>query len=633
MKTWRIDDSRDLYNIRGWGINYFDINEEGHATVCPLCTKGPSIDLFKLVQELDLLDMPAPILLRFPDILDMRIEKINECFNKSIQEYGFKGSFYDVFPIKVNQQRAVLEEVVRHGKKFNIGLEAGSKPELHAVLANMDNPNALIICNGYKDEDFIELALLAQKMGKNIYVVVEKITELPMIIEISRRIGVKPNIGLRIKLASSGQGKWEESGGYNSKFGLSSSELLNAMDLIRQENMCDCVKLIHCHLGSQITNIRRIKSGLREISEFYVQLKQLGMGVEFVDVGGGLGVDYDGSRSAATGSVNYSIQEYANDIVYSIFESCEKFSLPHPNVIAETGRALSAHHSVLVFNVLETAGPEFFEDGNYDIPEGAADSIKDLYAILKNLNVRNLLENWHDALQINDDILSGFRMGGAVDLKTRALAERLFWSIARRVHELSRELRHSPMELAELPRLLARKYFCNFSLFQSLPDSWAIDQIFPIMPIQRLNEAPTVDATLQDITCDSDGKIDMFVSGDGVSRTLPVHNLKPGEPYYLAVYLVGAYQEILGDLHNLFGDTNAVHVVCDGDGYRFDQMIDGESVEDVLDYVNFSDKALVRTMENWVSTSVKEGKISLQEGKEFLNIYRSGLYGYTYLEE
>lgn len=633
MKTWRIDDSRDLYNIRGWGINYFDINEEGHATVCPLRTKGPSIDLFKLVQELDLLDMPAPILLRFPDILDMRIEKINECFNKSIQEYGFKGSFYDVFPIKVNQQRAVLEEVVRHGKKFNIGLEAGSKPELHAVLANMDNPNALIICNGYKDEDFIELALLAQKMGKNIYVVVEKITELPMIIEISRRIGVKPNIGLRIKLASSGQGKWEESGGYNSKFGLNSSELLNAMDLIRQENMCDCVKLIHCHLGSQITNIRKIKSGLREISEFYVQLKQLGMGVEFVDVGGGLGVDYDGSRSAATGSVNYSIQEYANDIVYSIFESCEKFSLPHPNVIAETGRALSAHHSVLVFNVLETAGPEFFEDGNYDIPEGAADSIKDLYAILKNLNVRNLLENWHDALQINDDILSGFRMGGAVDLKTRALAERLFWSIARRVHELSRELRHSPMELAELPRLLARKYFCNFSLFQSLPDSWAIDQIFPIMPIQRLNEAPTVDATLQDITCDSDGKIDMFVSGDGVSRTLPVHNLKPGEPYYLAVYLVGAYQEILGDLHNLFGDTNAVHVVCDGDGYRFDQMIDGESVEDVLDYVNFSDKALVRTMENWVSTSVKEGKISLQEGKEFLNIYRSGLYGYTYLEE
>ncbi len=631
MKNWRIDDSRDLYNVRGWGISYFDINEEGHATVSPLRDKGPEIDLYKLVQELDLRDMPAPLLLRFPDILDTRIEKINECFNKSIREYGFKGSFYDVFPIKVNQQRAVLEEVVRHGKKFNIGLEAGSKPELHAVLANMDNPASLIICNGYKDEDFIELALLAQKMGKNIFVVVEKMNELPMIIEISRRIGVKPNIGLRIKLASSGQGKWEESGGYHSKFGLSSSDLLHALDLIREEKMCDCVRLIHCHLGSQITNIRKVKSGLREISEFYAQLKQAGMNVEFVDVGGGLGVDYDGSRSAGTGSVNYSIQEYANDIVYSIYETCEKFSLSHPNVIAETGRALSAHHSILVFNVLEAAGPAFFEDEKQEIPERAADSIKDLHAILKGLNIRNLLENWHDAMQINDDVLSGFRMG-TVDLQTRALAERLFWSIARRVNELSSELRHSPMELSELPRLLAKKYFCNFSLFQSLPDSWAIDQIFPIMPIQRLNESPTVDATLQDITCDSDGKMDMFVSGDGISRTLPVHPLKEGEPYYLAVYLVGAYQEILGDLHNLFGDTNAVHVVCDGDSYRIDQMIDGESVEDVLDYVNFSDKALVRTMENWVSSSVKEGKITLQEGKEFLNIYRSGLYGYTYLE-
>ena len=632
MKNWRIDDSRDLYNVRGWGINYFDINEEGHATVSPLRDKGPAIDLYKLVQELDLRDMPAPVLVRFPDILDMRIEKINECFNKSIQEYGYHGSFYDVFPIKVNQQRAVLEEVVRHGKKFNIGLEAGSKPELHAVLANMDNPNSLIICNGYKDEDFIELALLAQKMGKNVFVVVEKMNELPMIIEISRRIGVKPNIGLRIKLASSGQGKWEESGGYHSKFGLSSSDLLCAMEIIRKEKMCDCVKLIHCHLGSQITNIRKIKAGLREISEFYAQLKQLGMGVEFVDVGGGLGVDYDGSRSAATGSVNYSIQEYANDIVYSIYETCEKFNLPHPNVIAETGRALSAHHSVLVFNVLEAAGPAFYEEAEIEIPEDAADCIKDLYSILKCLNVKNLLENWHDAMQINDDVLSGFRVG-TVDLQTRALSERLFWSVARKVCELSTELRHSPAELSELPRLLARKYFCNFSLFQSLPDSWAIDQIFPIMPIQRLNEAPTVDATLQDITCDSDGKIDMFVSGEGVVRTLPVHPLKAGEPYYLAVYLVGAYQEILGDLHNLFGDTNAVHVVCDGNGYRIDQMIDGESVEDVLDYVNFSDKALVRTMENWVSTSVKEGKITLQEGKEFLNIYRSGLYGYTYLEE
>lgn len=631
MKNWRIDDSRDLYNINGWGINYFDINEEGHATVSPLRDKGPAIDIYNLVQDLAIRDVSTPVLLRFPDILDTRIEKINECFNKSIQEYGYKGSYYNVFPIKVNQQRAVLEEVVRHGMKFNIGLEAGSKPELHAVLANMDNPEALIICNGYKDEDFIELALLAQKMGKNVYVVVEKVNELHLIVELSRRIGVRPNIGVRIKLASSGAGKWEESGGYHSKFGLNSSELLDAMEFIREENMCDCLKLIHCHLGSQITNIRKIKSGLREISEFYAQLKQSGMNIEFVDVGGGLGVDYDGSRSSSASSVNYSIQEYANDVVYAIYETCEKFDLPHPNVIAETGRALSAHHSILVFNILEKAGPAYFDEETQEIPEICPDSIKDLYGIYKSLSLRNLLESWHDAMQINDDVLSGFKMG-TVDLTTRATAERLFWSIARRVNELARDLRHPPIELDELSRLLAEKYFGNFSLFQSLPDSWAIDQIFPIMPIQRLNEEPSVEATLQDITCDSDGKIDMFVRSGEVSRTLPVHPLKPGEPYYLAVYLVGAYQEILGDLHNLFGDTNAVHVVCDGDSYIIDKIIDGESVEDVLDYVNFSDKALVRTMENWVARSVKEGKISLQEGKEFLNIYRSDLYGYTYLE-
>ncbi|MCK9181428.1 MAG: biosynthetic arginine decarboxylase [Fibrobacteraceae bacterium] len=631
MKNWRIDDSRDLYNINGWGINYFDINEEGHATVRPLRDKGPVIDIYNLVQDLAIRDVSTPVLLRFPDILDTRIEKINECFNKSIQEYGYKGSYYNVFPIKVNQQRAVLEEVVRHGMKFNIGLEAGSKPELHAVLANMDNPEALIICNGYKDEDFIELALLAQKMGKNVYVVVEKMNELHLIVELSRRIGVRPNIGVRIKLASSGAGKWEESGGYHSKFGLNSSELLDAMEFIREENMCDCLKLIHCHLGSQITNIRKIKSGLREISEFYAQLKQSGMNIEFVDVGGGLGVDYDGSRSSSASSVNYSIQEYANDVVYAIYETCEKFDLPHPNVIAETGRALSAHHSILVFNILEKAGPAYFDDETQEIPEICPDSIKDLYGIYKSLSLRNLLESWHDAMQINDDVLSGFKMG-TVDLTTRATAERLFWSIARRVNELARDLRHPPIELDELSRLLAEKYFGNFSLFQSLPDSWAIDQIFPIMPIQRLNEEPCVEATLQDITCDSDGKIDMFVRSGEVSRTLPVHPLKPGEPYYLAVYLVGAYQEILGDLHNLFGDTNAVHVVCEGDSYVIDKIIDGESVEDVLDYVNFSDKALVRTMENWVARSVKDGKISLQEGKEFLNIYRSDLYGYTYLE-
>lgn len=632
MKKWRIDDSRDLYNVKGWGVNFFDINEKGHATVHPLKEGGPEIDLYDLVQELSLRDVSTPMLLRFPDILDSRLEKINECFAKAREEYGYKGSYYNVFPIKVNQQRAVLEEVVRHGTKFNIGLEAGSKPELHAVLANMDNPDSLIICNGYKDEDFVELALLAQKMGKRVFVVVEKMNELHLVVDLSRRIGVRPNIGIRIKLASSGCGKWEESGGYHSKFGLNSSELLEALDYIKEEKMEDCLKLIHFHLGSQITNIRHIKSGLREVSHFYVQICKMGMGLEFVDVGGGLGVDYDGSRSSNASSVNYSIQEYANDVVYAIFEACSESGLNHPNIIAESGRALSAHHSILVFNILETAGQAFFDDEEHEIGEDAIDALKDLYSIYKSLTPKNLLESWHDAMQINDDMLNGFKIGD-IDLQTRAMSERLFWSIAREVDQIAHELRHPPYELAELPRLLAEKYFGNFSLFQSLPDSWAIDQIFPVMPIQRLNEEPTVETTIQDVSCDSDGKIDLFVRGGEVSRTLPLHKLKKDEPYYITVYLVGAYQEILGDLHNLFGDTNAVHIVCnENGGYEIDKVIDGESVEDVLDYVNFSDKALVRTMENWVTRSVKEGRITLQEGKDFLNIYRSGLYGYTYLE-
>ena len=631
LSNWRIDDSRDVYNVRGWGVSYFDINEKGHATVRPLKAGGPEIDIYELVQELSLKDISTPVLLRFPDILDNRIEKINECFSKSIAEYGFGGTYYDVFPIKVNQQRAVLEEVVRHGKKFNIGLEAGSKPELHAVLANMDNPESLIICNGYKDEEFIELALLAQKMGKRIFIVVEKMNELHLIADLSKRIGIRPNIGIRIKLASSGSGKWEESGGYQSKFGLNCSDLLEALDYVREHKLEDCIKLIHFHLGSQITNIRKIKSGLREASQFYVQLMREGLGLEFVDVGGGLGIDYDGTRSSNAGSVNYSVQEYANDVVYSLVEACEKSSLPHPNIIAETGRALTAHHSILVFNVLETTGPGFFDEEIHELHEDAPEALKDLLAIYNSLTPKNLLESWHDALQINDDTLNGFKTG-TVDVRTRAMEERLFWSIASEVNRIAQDLRHIPYELTSLPRLLAEKYFCNFSLFQSLPDSWAIDQVFPIMPIQRLDERPTVEATIQDVTCDSDGKIDMFVHEGGVVRTIPLHKLRDGEPYYIAVYLVGAYQEILGDLHNLFGDTNAAHIICEGDSYKIEKIIDGESVEDVLDYVNFSDKALVRTMENWVTRSVKEGKISLQEGKEFLNIYRSGLYGYTYLE-
>jgi arginine decarboxylase len=631
MRKWRIEDSRELYNVGGWGIRYFDINEKGHAIVRPLKEKGPEIDLVEVMQDLDLRDFSTPVLLRFPDILDHRIEQIFSCFEKAAKEYGFQGKHFNVYPIKVNQQRPVLEEIVEHGKKFNIGLEAGSKPELHAVLAIQDNPESLIVCNGYKDEDFIELALLAQKMGKRIFLVVEKLNELALIAKLSRSLNVRPNIGLRIKLSSSGSGKWEESGGYQSKFGLNSSELIEAIEMAAAEGLTDCVKLIHFHLGSQITNIRKIKGGLREVAQFYCQLRNMGVPVEFVDVGGGLGVDYDGSRSTSASSVNYSVQEYANDVIYTIADAANKHGLPHPNVIAESGRALTAHHSVLVFDVLETAGQAYWNEEVHSVTADDLDLVKDLMSILKGIGNANLLEQWHDALQIHEDVLDRFSLG-LVDLPTRAKAERLFWSIALKVSRHSAQMKHPPFELANLDKLLADKYFCNFSLFQSLPDSWAIDQIFPIMPIQRLDEEPSVRVTLQDITCDSDGKIDFFVNQNEIGRDLPLHPVRPGETYHLAVYLVGAYQEILGDLHNLFGDTNAVHIDVEGDGWKIDQVIDGESIADVLEYVQFDDKKLVRDIEAWVTTSVKEGRISPQEGKEFLNIYRSGLYGYTYLE-
>ncbi len=631
MRSWSIDDSIELYNINGWGISYVGVNAKGNIEISPRKSNGVSIDLKELIDELALKDINCPVLLRFPDILDNRIEKISGCFGAASKEYGYRGKYYNVYPIKVNQQRPVVEEIVRYGKKFNIGLEAGSKPELHAVLPIMDNSEALIICNGYKDEEFIELALLALKMGKKIFLVVEKLNELRLIISVARRLNVNPNIGIRIKLASAGSGKWEESGGDQSKFGLNSAELLEAIELVKSEGVMDWVRLIHFHLGSQITNIRKIKAGLKEVAQFYVQLRKMGCMVEFVDIGGGLGVDYDGSRTAMASSINYSIQEYANDAIYTLIDAADKSGLPHPNIITEAGRALTAHHSMLIFNVLETASIPVWNEAQNEVSDQDHDLVRDLYRLLKDLNARSMLETWHDAQQEREEILNLFSLG-MIDLETRAKAERLFWSIAMEVQRMSLDMKHQPEELRNLSKLLADKYFCNFSLFQSLPDSWAIDQIFPILPIHRLDEKPTRYATIQDITCDSDGKIDHFIGVRDFAQYLPVHDFNPSTPYYLGVFLVGAYQEILGDLHNLFGDTNAVHVICDENGYSLQQIHEGETVEDVLDYVQFSGKKLVRTMEAWVSQSMKDGVISPQEGKEFLAIYRSGLYGYTYLE-
>jgi len=630
MRKWRIEDSEELYNIKGWGVNYFGINEKGHVYVTPK-KDSVQVDLKEVVDHLTSRHVTAPMLLRFPDILDNRIEKTDECFRKAAKEYDYHGEHFIIFPIKVNQMRPVVEEIISHGKRYNLGLEAGSKPELHAVLATNMDSDSLIICNGHKDQNFIELALLAQKMGKRVFLVIEKLPELRIIAETAAKLGLRPNLGIRIKLASSGAGKWEESGGDASKFGLNSSELLTALQLLDEMGMSDCLKLIHFHIGSQITKIRRISTALREMAQFYAQLHAMGFNIEFVDCGGGLGVDYDGTRSSnSESSVNYSIQEYVNDCIYTLVETADRNHIPHPNIITEGGRSLTAHHSVLIVDVLESVSapqmPEDFQPGPDDHK-----LVHDLTEIWDKLSSRSMLEDWHDAEDIREEALDLFRHG-IIDLKTRAQIESLYWAISHEIAELAHHQKHVPDELRKLDRQMADKYFCNFSLFQSMPDSWALDQLFPIMPIARLEEQPTRSAMLQDITCDSDGKISAYVNGGQQTSYLPLHPIRPDEHYYVGVFLVGAYQEILGNMHNLFGDTNAVHISVDDEGYTIEQVIDGETVADVLEYVQYDPKKLVRRLEIWVSRAIKDGKITAAEGKEFISNYRSGLYGYTYLE-
>lgn len=630
MKKWTIEDSKETYNIKGWGVNFFGVNEKGHVYVSPK-KDNVQVDLKELVDELATAHVSAPMLLRFPDILDTRIQSTAACFEKATKQYDFKGDHYIVFPIKVNQMRPVVEEIISHGAKYNIGLEAGSKPELHAVLAQHMDSDSIVICNGHKDQNYIEMALLAQKMGKRLFLVVEKLPELRIIAETAAKLNVKPFLGIRIKLASSGAGKWQESGGDASKFGLNSSELLTALQLLDEMGLRDCLKLIHFHIGSQITKIRRISTALREAAQYYVQLHNMGFPIEFVDCGGGLGVDYDGTRSSnSESSVNYSIQEYVNDCVYTFTDAANKNGIPHPTLISEGGRSLTAHHSVLILDVLESVSvpqmPEDFQPGEND-----HQLVHDLTEIWDKLSTRSMLEDWHDAEDIRDEALDLFRHG-IIDLKTRAQVESLYWAIGHEVAELAHHQKHLPDDLRNMDKQMADKYFCNFSLFQSMPDCWGIDQLFPIMPIQRLNERPTRSAQLQDITCDSDGKVAAYVNGGQQTSYLPLHAVKPGEHYYIGVFLVGAYQEILGNMHNLFGDTNAVHISVDENGYTIDKTIDGETVADVLEYVQYSPKNLVRRLEIWVAKSVKEGKITSEEGKEFISNYRAGLYGYTYLE-
>ncbi len=630
MKKWRIEDSEELYNIKGWGVNYFGINDKGHVYVTPK-KNSVQVDLQEVVEELASRHVSTPLLLRFPDILDNRIEKTDECFRKAAREYDYHAEHFIIFPIKVNQMRPVVEEIISHGKRYNLGLEAGSKPELHAVLATNMDSDSLIICNGHKDQNYIELALLAQKMGKRVFLVIEKLPELRIIADTAKRLGVRPNLGVRIKLATNGVGKWSESSGDASKFGLNSSELLMALQMLDEMDLRDCLQLMHFHIGSQITKIRYISSALREAAQFYVQLHKMGFPVSFVDCGGGLGVDYDGTRSSnSESSVNYSIQEYVNDCVDALVEEANENDIPHPNIITEGGRSLTAHHSVLIMEAMESvSAPQMPED--FKPTEEDHKLVHDLSDIWDNLTPRSMLEDWHDAQDVREEALDLFRHG-IIDLKTRAQIESLFWAISHEIADMAHHQKHVPEELRKLDKQMADKFFCNFSLFRSLPDSWGIDQLFPIMPIAHLLDEPTRSATLQDITCDSDGKIAAYVNGTYQTNYIPLHKLNPEEPYYIGVFLVGAYQEILGNMHNLFGVTNAVHISVNKEEYTIDQLIDGESIADVLEFVQYDPKKLVRRLEIWVSKAIKDKKISPAEGKEFISNYRAGLYGYTYLE-
>ncbi|MCX7417228.1 MAG: biosynthetic arginine decarboxylase [Planctomycetota bacterium] len=630
VEHWSTADAADLYEVARWGNGYFSVGSNGHLLVHPDKNPGKSVDLKSLVDRLQLRGIDLPILLRFGGILQHRLGEIHGAFAAAMKENGYRGDYCCVYPVKVNQQRQVVEEVLQFGKPYRFGLEAGSKPELLAVIALADNDTP-IICNGFKDAEFIETAMMAQKIGRHIMPVVERFSELQMILEYAEKLGVRPRIGMRVKLATRGSGRWQASGGFRSKFGLTSSEILKGLDLLASRGMADCLQLLHFHQGSQITNIRHIKAALNEASRMYAELVKRGAGLRYLDVGGGLGVDYDGSQTNFESSVNYTLQEYANDVVYHVQNACDEAGVPHPMIVSESGRAVVAYHSMLIFGVLGVSE----QGGNGELVEPSPDTeqpLHDLFETCQNINVRNLLESYHDAQQSLDTAMSLFT-SGYLPLDQRSAVENLYWAICRKICKLSKQLEFMPEELEGLEAVLSDTYFCNFSLFQSIPDSWAIKQLFPVMPIHRLNERPTRGAVLGDVTCDSDGKIDQFIDRRDVKRTLPLHAWQQ-DPYYLGAFLIGAYQEILGDLHNLFGDTNAVHVSTDAKGdVVLDAVIKGDTVREVLDYVEFDPNQLVQRLRESIEQAVREGRICDEQAGKFLKFYEEGLGGYTYLEE
>jgi arginine decarboxylase len=629
-ERWTPQVASDFYDVASWGKGYFSVSDGGHVRVHPEKDPARSIDLKELVDTLVLRGIGLPILIRFADILKHRLGELHGAFDTAIAEHKYQGGYCCVYPIKVNQQRQVVEEVLEFGKPFHFGLEAGSKAELMAVMALADNETP-IVCNGFKDDEYIEMAMLAQKVGRQIIPVVEKYTELHLILKYSQRVGVRPAIGVRVKLASRGSGRWKSSGGYRSKFGLSATEAMRALQELKDLGMADCLNLLHFHLGSQITNIRQIKAAVNEAVRVYVDLARAGGGLKYLDVGGGLGVDYDGSQTDFESSVNYTLQEYANDIIYHVQNVCDEVGVAHPTIVTESGRAIAAYHSVLVFNVLGVAGM-----GDADVPpEPPADAeqpLIDLQETYRSLTAKNLLESYHDAQQALDQALNLFSLG-YLSLEQRSTAENLYWAISRKIQKMARELDYFPEELEGIDAMLSDTYFCNFSLFQSMPDSWAIKQLFPIMPIHRLEEEPTRPAVLGDITCDSDGKVDAFIDRRDVKRTLLLHTFNGGD-YYLGAFLLGAYQEILGDLHNLFGDTNAVHVRLGPAGdVMLDSVIKGDTVREVLNYVQFSSDSLVTKLRRDVETALRESRLTYEESGALLRFYEEGLHGYTYLED
>ncbi len=629
-ERWTIADSSEMYDVASWGKGYFSVGQNGHLYVHPDKDPARAIDFKELVDTLVLRGISLPILIRFAEILRHRLSEIHSAFQAAIAEHGYKGGYCCVYPIKVNQQRQVVEEVVRFGRPFKFGLEAGSKPELLAVLAiaNNDTP---IICNGFKDDEYIEMVMLATKIGRQITTVVEKYTELDLVAQHAQRVGVRPRIGLRLKLASRGSGRWKSSGGYRSKFGLTVSESVRALDQLKALGMADCLELLHFHLGSQITNIRHIKAAVIEAARIYTELARAGAGLKYLDVGGGLGIDYDGSQTDFESSVNYTLQEYANDIVYHVQSVCDEANVAHPVIVSESGRAVVAYHSMLVFDVLGVSDLGE-QDPPPEVPQDAEQPLIDLQETYRSLSKRNLLESFHDSQQALDQALNLFSLG-YLPLDQRCLAENLYWAICRRIKRLAADLEYFPEELEGLDALLADTYFCNFSIFQSMPDSWAIKQLFPIMPIHRLEERPTRSAVIGDISCDSDGKIDQFIDRRDVKRTLPLHPFN-GQEYYLGAFLIGAYQEILGDLHNLFGDTNAVHVSLNANGeVVLDNVIKGDTVREVLDYVQFNAETLLSQFRRDVEAALREGKIGYEESGRLLRFYEAGLHGYTYLED